>query len=199
MSESESGTKSAKSFQERLERRKLKFQQYLDVVEGAQSYAFRIIALIFLVGVEVALFVALFKGKDPSAGLVTAITIIAVLPILVIRVFDISVLNLSKEGIQTQMLRTEMDEALSAEVDRLFAFTMSDPVRALLSQLAKDAPVSMSLDEEWKRKLFYLENIGYIEIPSKDFMKEEKVENLKDYAKVTDHGKEFLELRSRYS
>jgi len=183
------------SLQERLERRRLKFQQYFELVESAQSYAFRILALIFLVGVEVALFIALFSEKPVGAGLLTSITIIAVLPILVIRVFDISVLNLSKEGVQAEMLRTEMNEVLS-KVDRLFALTMSESLYKTLSSLAGETPVKFTLDENLRRQLYYLADIGYIEFNPNAPLKEEG-DNLRDHANVSKTGKDFLELRSR--
>jgi hypothetical protein len=193
--EQESLIKSSKSLQERLERRSLKFQQYLELVEGTQSYAFRIIALIFLVGVEVALFFALFRGKPIDDGLLISITIIAVLPILVIRVFDISVLNLSKEGVQAEMLRTEMSEVLS-KVDRLFALTMSESLYETLSSIAGNTPKKFTLDENLRRQLYYLADIGYIEFSPIAPLKEAG-EDLRDHVNVTKTGKDFLELRPR--
>lgn len=197
MNKLESSIKSPENSQEKLKRRRSKFEQYLELVEDTQSYAFRIIALIFLVCVEIALFVAVFYDKNPSAGLVTAITIIAVLPILVIRVFDISVLNLSKDGIQTEMLQTKMDEMLST-ADRLFALTMSEPLYGILEKLDGSIPVDISLNEEKRGQLFYLENIGYIEFTSNALPEGEvKIEELQKHAKVTETGKDFLKLRSR--
>ena len=187
--------KSSKSLQERLERRSLKFQQYLELVEGTQSYAFRIIALIFLVGVEVALFFALFRGNPIDAGLLISITIIAVLPILVIRVFDISVLNLSKEGVQAEMLRTEMNEVLS-KVDRLFALTMSESLYETLSSIAGSTPKKFTLDENLRRQLYYLADIGYIEFNTIAPLKEVG-EDLRAHVNITRTGKDFLELRPR--
>jgi hypothetical protein len=193
--EPESLIKPSKSLQERLERRSLKFQQYLELVEGTQSYAFRIIALIFLVGVEVALFFALFYEKPVGAGLLISITIIAVLPILVIRVFDISVLNLSKEGVQAEMLRTEMNEVLS-KVDRLFALTMSESLYEILSSIAGNTPKKFTLDENLRRQLYYLADIGYIEFNPIAPLKEVG-EDLREHVNITRTGKDFLELRPR--
>lgn len=192
-SEMEPSKNSVESWKVRGEKRRLKIEEYLNFVEETQSYAFRIFALIFLVGVEFALFIAVFMEKEVGAGLITAITIIAVLPILVIRVFDISVLNLNKEGLQAEMLRNEMDEVLS-KVDHLFALTMSNSVYGTLSSLNRE-DFKEPMTEELKQRLFYLENIGYIEFKSKEPL--ENVENLQSHIKVTDTGKAFLNLRLR--
>jgi len=149
-----------------VQRRWQKFQQTLQIVEGVRGHAFRFLALLFVVGVETALIVAVFRKIDVGAGILTAITIIAVLPILVIRAFDISVLNLGKEGIQAdfqvEKLRTEVNEALS-KVDRLFALTMSESLFRKLSSLSGEQPISDTVDENVKRQLSYLADIGYVE------------------------------------
>ena len=61
------------------------------------------------------------------------ITVIAVLPILVIRAFDISVLNLGKEGIQAdfqvERLRTEVNEVRSKLIDFSFVLCLNCSLR----------------------------------------------------------------------
>lgn len=185
--------KTTESYKQKLERRRLKFEEYLNLAEATQTYAFRLIALLFLVGVEIVLCIAVFMEKEISVGVVTAMTIIAVMPILVIRAFDISVINLNKEGFQAEMLRNEMEEVLS-KVDRLFALTMSDSVFETLSSLNNNG-FNEVLSEELKNKLFYLENIGYIEFKSKTPIN--KVDDLRSHIEVTKTGKDFIELRSR--
>lgn len=185
--------KTTESYKQKLESRRLKFEEYLNLAEATQTYAFRLIALLFLVGVEIALIIAVFMEKPVSAGVVAAMTIIAVMPILVIRAFDISVLNLNKEGFQAELLRNEMEEVLS-KVDLLFALTMSDSVFETLSLLNNNR-FNEVFSEELENKLLYLENIGYIEFKSKVPLN--KVADLRSHIEVTKTGKEFIELRSR--
>lgn len=100
--------------EEKMEYESKKFDHYLKMVEGWQSYLFRVLALLIVIGVEVCLLVAVFKEITIDAGLITAITILAVLPILVMRAFDITVLNLTKDGISAQMQREEIAAAAVA-------------------------------------------------------------------------------------
>ena len=97
--------------EEKMEYETKKFDHYLKMVEGWQSYLFRVLALLIVIGVEVCLLVAVFKEINIDAGLLTAITILAVLPIIVIRAFDITVLNLTKDGISAQMSPAEIAAA----------------------------------------------------------------------------------------
>ena len=189
---------STESLEQKLERRRRKFEQYFELIEGAQTYAFRLIALIFLIIVEIFLFIALFTVKTVDTGLVTAITIIALLPIVVIRAFDISVLNLSKEGAQIEMIRDEMDEVLS-KVDRLFALAMSEPLYKRLLSLTGGEPCNYKLDEDLRRQLYYLVDIGCIEFTPTPLPTGDQVEDLRSYAKVTKIGKDFIEVRARVS
>ncbi len=122
------------------------------------------------------------------------------LPIIVIRVFDISVLNLSKDGVQAEMLRneaemlqTEIAEVIS-KVDRLFASTMSVDVFKILSDLDGKTFEKTTRSKKLEQQLLYLENIGYIEIKDMDILKEFIELNDID---VTQEGKDFLELRKR--
>jgi hypothetical protein len=175
-------------------RRREKITDIIDLIESTQTYAFRILALIFLVVVELALFIALFKETKTTTELMAAITIIAVLPIVVIRVFDISVLKFSKEGLEMDTLQTKVDEALS-KVDRLFVLTMSDKIYKTLSTINGNAPYPCKIDDSFRRQLYYLEDIGYVTpIPSKDLPTGD-VESLQEYFQVTTTGKEFIEYR----
>jgi hypothetical protein len=175
-------------------RRKIEdIKKYFTLFNSIDSYVFRFFALLFLVGVEVTLIVSIFQKIEVGAGLLTAITVIAILPILVIRVFDITVLNLSKEGVQAQMLQAEINEALS-KVDRLFVLAMSDTIYKLLSLLNEGASVPYKLDDSIRRQLYYLEDVGYVSLINTPLPDE--VPDLKLYAAITKTGQEFLEFRS---
>ena len=92
------------------EDRKLKFQRKLarfeevyNTVNKVHKLGFRTLVLVFVLLVEVALFVTVFGDFEMNGAEATAIIIVAVLPILVMRAFDLTTLNLTKEGFASTM------------------------------------------------------------------------------------------------
>lgn len=182
---------------EKHKQRTEKFQHVMQMIETSQTYAFRIIALTFLVAVVIALFVAVFLGKDLSAGFLTAITVLTVLPILIIRAFDISVLNLTKEGIMAEMSHKEDNEFSS--MNTLPTLNMSESVYETLLSLSGKSPAFFKLDEELKDQLTYLKNIGYIKATNSFSLQDEDKQDLRNHFSVTKNGYVFLNLVSKRS
>jgi hypothetical protein len=181
---------------DRAARKQKKLLEVIALVEKTQNPAFLVLTFILLTGIEVAFLWAVFLGKPVDAGLSAAITIIAVLPIVVIRAFDISVLKFGKEGFEAEMVRTEIVGEVLSEVDQLFVRTMSESICARLQLLDGNEPVDYVLDDALQRQVYYLENLGYIEV-SPELSLHDSGADLRSRIKVTNSGRNFLDLRRR--
>lgn len=185
--------------QREFEMRSKQVNNIIQVFEGGQTHIFRVLALALIILVEIALFTSIFLDKEGSGETLIAITVISVLPILVIRVFDLSTLNLNKDGLVAEMAKKTVEA--SAKNDP-FYLPISKSNYDLLSSFSTeetDPGEHVELNETLIKKLDFLENVGYIN-SIKPLLHDQIVPiDLQSYYTISDVGIAVLRLSPKYS
>lgn len=86
---------------------------------------------------------------------------------------------------------------INETVSILFLTTMSEPMFNNLSKINSESFGSYEKGKGLERELYYLRDIGYVEISSIQSIPE-RGNNLSEYVKITPVGRKFVELRKHF-
>jgi len=150
-----------------------------------------------------ALIVRLFLASEVSAALVIAIAAIAGLLILSPRVFELTELTVSKDGLVAKIRDVEQKvestghavKNAEKKIDQLFAYTMSDTMFGNLRKLTTGNFGHFRNNGGLRRELRYLRDVGYITVKGHIGDLPDEGSNLSEHVAVTPVGKEFVALR----
>ena len=151
-------------------------------------------AFICIIFIEAVLLILLIS-RQPTPLLFVAIVAIALLLFLIPQLDEVIALTFDRGKLDSKI--NSIGKKLSttkARTDKLVLLSMSKSMFETLKKLAGANFGSYEMNDNLEKEIFHLKDIGYVEvgrirdIPYKD-------NNLSDYVKVTDLGKQYIELR----
>ncbi len=86
---------------------------------------------------------------------------------------------------------------VNENVSKLFLITMAEPMYNNLEKIGTGSFGKYKFSKGLERELYHLRDIGYIDVESIQSIPKEGAD-LSQYVKVTDVGKEFIQLREEY-
>ncbi|WP_017318602.1 hypothetical protein [Mastigocladopsis repens] len=151
-------------------------------------------AFICIAFIEAVLLILLIS-RQPSPLLFVAIIALAFLLFLIPQLDDVISLTFDRGKLESKINTIGKKLATTkSRTDKLFLLSMSKSMYENLKKLAAGSFGSYQMNDVLERELYYLKDIGYIEVGRiRDIPYEGS--NLSEYVKVTDSGKQFIELR----
>jgi hypothetical protein len=184
------------SYAEYEARQEAKFQRKLQLVEKLNPKVNNYLAILFVFCVEAFLLVIAYNETPVDGGLITAIIIIAALPVLIMRAYDISALSLSKDGFNAQM---DVDDILDDDeapgiINKLYAQALSDSLYNILVALHDKIEEEQELNDKLRNQLLFLEYKGFIK-PTNCLEDQNTTTSICSLFEITDLGKDFMKFR----
>ncbi|KAB8331322.1 DUF805 domain-containing protein [Scytonema tolypothrichoides VB-61278] len=151
-------------------------------------------AFICIIFIEAVLLILLIS-RQATPLLYVAIIAIACLLFLIPQLDEVIALTFDRGKLDSKI--NSIGKKISttkARTDKLVLLSMSKSMFETLKKLAAGSFGVYEMSDALERELYHLKDIGYVEvgrirdIPYKD-------NNLCDYVKVTDFGKQYIELR----
>jgi hypothetical protein len=150
-----------------------------------------------------SLIVKMFLLDEISTTLVVSIVAISGLLILSPRIFELSELTLSTDGLIAKIrdverkVETTKQEIKKTEqkIDKLFAYTMSPSMATNLRKVAAGNFGHFRNSSGLQRELRHLRDIGYIDVKGNLGDLPDEGNELSDFVTATPTGKDFLALR----
>ncbi|MBP5974422.1 hypothetical protein HW132_17205 [Brasilonema sp. CT11] len=161
----------------------------------AQDYSGKWWAAFICITVIEGVLLILLISRQPTPLLFVAIIAIALLLFLIPQLDDVIALTFDRGKLDSKI--NSIGKKLSttkARTDKLVLISMSKSMFETLKKLAGGNFGSYEMNDNLEKEIFHLKDIGYVDvgrirdIPYKD-------NNLSDYVKVTDLGKQYIELR----
>ncbi|ARV62886.1 hypothetical protein BZZ01_06360 [Nostocales cyanobacterium HT-58-2] len=151
-------------------------------------------AFICIIFIE-AVLLFLLISRQPTPLLFVAIIAIAFLLFLIPQLDEVISLTFDRGKLESKINAVgKKISATKARTDKLVLLSMSKSMYETLKKLAAGSLGSYEMSDALERELYHLKNMGYVEVSRiRDIPYEGN--NLSDYVKVTDSGKQFIELR----
>jgi hypothetical protein len=147
--------------------------------------------------VEVGLVAGVLIRSTDIGLLVGAITIVAALLVVTIRVFDVGTLSVGKDGLRAELnaVKEQVAEA-DRRIDELFLLTMSPAMFLNLKKLASRRFGGYEMGPGLERELRHLRDIGYVDVQAIGAIPKTGPE-LAEFVTVTPAGERFVALREQ--
>ncbi|MBW4632669.1 MAG: hypothetical protein KME30_12465 [Iphinoe sp. HA4291-MV1] len=151
-------------------------------------------AFICIIFIEAVLLILLIS-RQPTPLLFVAIVAIAFLLFLLPQLDEVIALTFDRGKLDSKI--NSMGKKISTtktRTDKLVLLSMPKSMYETLKKLTAGNFKSYEMSDTLERELYYLKDIGYIEVGRiRDIPYDGN--NLSDYVRVTDFGKQFIELR----
>jgi hypothetical protein len=142
-----------------------------------------------------AVLLIMLVSRQPTPLLFVAIIAIAFLLFLIPQLDDVISLTFDRGKLESKINTIAKKLATTkSRTDKLFLLSMSKSMYDNLKKFASSSFGSYEMSDILEREIYHLKDIGYIEVGRvRDIPYEGN--NLSDYIKITDSGKQFIELR----
>ncbi|MBR8835408.1 MAG: hypothetical protein DSM106950_15630 [Stigonema ocellatum SAG 48.90 = DSM 106950] len=144
---------------------------------------------------EAILLIMLLSGKT-SVELLVAIVVVAMLLFLIPRLDDVVSFTFDRGNFETKLGTINKKIATAkARTDKLVLLSMSKSMYDNLKRIGSGNFGPYKMNDILEREIYYLRDIGYIDNVERIRSIPYEGNNLSDYLKITDAGKQFIELR----
>ena len=144
---------------------------------------------------EAILLVMLLSGQT-SVQLIVAIIVIAMLLFLIPRLDDVVSFTFDRGSFETKLGTINKKIATTkARTDKLVLLSLSKSMYEHLKRIASGSFGPYKMNDILEREIYYLRDIGYIDNVERIRSIPYEGNNLSEYLKITDIGKQFIELR----
>ena len=144
---------------------------------------------------EAILLIMLLSGQT-SVQLLVAIVAIAMLLFLIPRLDDVVSFTFDRGTFENKLGAINKKIAANkARTDKLVLLSMSKSMYEHLKKISSGSFGPYKLNDILEREIYYLRDVGYIDNVERIRSIPYEGNNLSDYLKITDAGKQFIELR----
>lgn len=160
-----------------------------------QNYSAKWWAVFICIAFIEAVLLILLISRQPTPLLFVAIIAIAFLLFLIPQLDEVIALTFDRGKLESKINSIgKKVSTTKARTDKLVLLSMSKSMYDTLKKLAAGSFSPYQISDVLERELYHLKDIGYIEVGRiRDIPYEGN--NLSEYLKVTDSGKQFIELR----
>lgn len=161
----------------------------------AQEHSAKWWAVFICIAFIEAVLLSLLISRQPTPLLFVAIIAIAFLLFLIPQLDEVIALTFDRGKLESKINSFgKKVSTTKARTDKLVLLSMSKSMYDTLKKLAAGNFSPYQISDLLERELYHLKDLGYIEVGRiRDIPYEGN--NLSDYLKVTDFGKQFIELR----